>query len=54
MRPNKEPMTEERRQQLIIGAAPGAMNIYKFLRRRNSPNRYLLIAAQHIVASRQR
>ena len=33
MRPYKEPMSEERREQLIIGAAAGVMNIYKYFRR---------------------
>jgi uncharacterized protein len=33
MRPYKEPMTEERRETLIICAAAGVMNIYKYFRR---------------------
>jgi uncharacterized protein len=33
MRPYKEPITAERREQLIIGTAAGVMNIYKYFRR---------------------
>jgi uncharacterized protein len=34
MRPYKEPITMEQREKLIIGAAAGVMNIYKYFRRR--------------------
>jgi uncharacterized protein len=37
MRPYKEPVTAERREQLIVGAAAGVMNIYKYFRRQYSP-----------------
>ena len=30
LRPYKEPVNEERREQLIMGLAAGAMNIYKY------------------------
>jgi uncharacterized protein len=34
-RPYKEPITAERREQLIIGVAAGVMNIYKYFRQQN-------------------
>ena len=33
MRPYKEPISEERREELIVGAAAGVMNIYRYFRR---------------------
>jgi uncharacterized protein len=35
MRPYKEPMSEERREQLLVGAAAGVMRIYKHFRRQH-------------------
>jgi len=34
MRPYKEPITAEVRERLIIGAAAGVMNIYRYFRER--------------------
>jgi uncharacterized protein len=35
MRPYKEPISEEHREKLIIGAAAGVMNIYRYFRRQH-------------------
>ena len=35
MRPYKEPMSDEQREKLLVGAAAGVMRIYKYFRRRH-------------------
>ena len=42
MRPYKGPMTDEQREKLLVGAAAGVMNIYKYFRRPTSSERALL------------
>jgi len=36
MRPYKEPVSEDRREKLLVGAAAGVMRIYKYFRRQRS------------------
>jgi uncharacterized protein len=36
MRPYKEPVSEQQREKLLVGAAAGVMNIYKYFQRQYS------------------
>jgi uncharacterized protein len=42
VRPYKEPISAERREKLIIGAAAGVMNIYKYFRRSKSTTGFVV------------
>jgi uncharacterized protein len=45
MRPYKEPISSERREKLIVGAAAGVMNIYKYFQSYDKPSTTPLVLA---------